>query len=93
MPKFNQWNYISMELLAKEKKGQVSNKGDFIQSTEENFTQYYQPLISWINKLQKVVFLDGRRWKREDEGLYPRMREIKCVQRMQGGLKRDICDI
>ena len=73
---FDQWNYISMELLAKEKKGQVSHEGDFIRSAEENFTTYYQPLIPWINRLRKVVFPSGGRWEREDTGLYARMREI-----------------
>jgi len=29
IPEFDQWNYISVELLAKEKKGQVSHEGDF----------------------------------------------------------------
>jgi serine/threonine protein kinase len=73
---FDQWNYISMDLLAKEKKGQVSHEGDFIRSVKENFTLYYQPLIPWVNRLRKVVFPNGGRWEREDEGLYSRMREI-----------------
>ncbi|KAK3312493.1 hypothetical protein B0H66DRAFT_608756 [Apodospora peruviana] len=76
IPEFDQWNYISMELLAMEKKGQVSHEGDFIRSAEENFTPYYQPLIPWINRLRKVVFPNGGRWEREDIGLYARMREI-----------------
>ncbi|KAH7025306.1 uncharacterized protein B0I36DRAFT_417596 [Microdochium trichocladiopsis] len=76
VPEFDQWNYISMELLAKEKKGQVSHEGDFIRSAEENFTPYYQPLIPWVNKLRKVVFPSGGRWEREDIGLYVRMKEI-----------------
>lgn len=76
IPEFDQWNYISMELLAKEKKGQVSHEGDFIKSAEKNFTPHYQPLISWVNRLRKVVFPSGGRWEREDPGLYTRMREI-----------------
>jgi len=55
VPEFDQWNYISMELLAKENKGQVSQEGDFLRSVEENFTLYYQPLIPWVNRLRKVV--------------------------------------
>ncbi|KAH8748870.1 hypothetical protein F5883DRAFT_436240, partial [Diaporthe sp. PMI_573] len=62
--------------LAKEKKCQVSHEGDFIRSAEENFTLYYQPLIFWINRLRKVVFPNGGRWEKVDEGLYTRMREI-----------------
>lgn len=73
---FDQWNYISMESLAKEKKGQVSDEGDFIKAAKENFTQYYQPLIPWVNRLRKVVFPSGGRWKKEDEGLYTKMKNI-----------------
>jgi hypothetical protein len=76
VPEFDQWNYISMELLAKEKKGQVSHEGDFIRSAQENFTPYYQSLIPWVNRLRKVVFPSGGRWEREDAGLYDRMKEI-----------------
>ena len=65
-----------MEVLADEKKGHMSHKGDFIRSAEENFTQHYQLLIPWINRLWKVVFLNGGRWERQDEGLYTQMREI-----------------
>jgi hypothetical protein len=54
----------------------VYEEGDFIRYAEEDFTPYYQPLIPWINRLRKVVFPNGRRWQREDEGLYSRMREI-----------------
>ncbi|TLS20293.1 uncharacterized protein PpBr36_11451 [Pyricularia pennisetigena] len=39
--KFNQWNYISMDLLAKENKGQGSYKRDFIKFAEDNFKPYY----------------------------------------------------
>ncbi|KAL8396645.1 hypothetical protein RB594_003636 [Gaeumannomyces avenae] len=76
IPKFDQWNYISMEVLATEKKGRVSHESDFIRTAEENFTPYYQPLIPWVNKLRKAVFPNGRKWEREEIGLYARMREI-----------------
>ncbi|KAI6372627.1 hypothetical protein MCOR31_003618 [Pyricularia oryzae] len=58
---FDQWNYISMDLLAKEKKGQVSHERDFIKFAEENFTPHYQPLVTWVNKLRKAVFPNGGR--------------------------------
>ncbi|EJT69119.1 hypothetical protein GGTG_13387 [Gaeumannomyces tritici R3-111a-1] len=76
VPEFDQWNYISMELLAKEKKGQVSYERDFIKSAEDNFTPHYQPLIPWVNRLRKAVFPNGGRWEKEEIGLYARMREI-----------------
>lgn len=75
-PEFDEWNYISMESLAKQKKGLVSHEGDFIRSAEENFTRYYQPLIPWVNRLRKAVFPNGGRWEKEDAGLYTRMKSI-----------------
>ncbi|WPJ66546.1 hypothetical protein SMAC4_14062 [Sordaria macrospora] len=73
---FNQWNYIRPVMLANLKKGHVVHEGDFIKSAEANFTAYYQPLIPWVNRLRKAVFPNGRRWGKEDEGLYDRMRRI-----------------
>ncbi|KAK3350737.1 hypothetical protein B0H65DRAFT_97734, partial [Neurospora tetraspora] len=34
------------------------------------------PLIPWVNKLRREVFPNGGRWKKENEGLYDRMRVI-----------------
>ncbi|KAH9436058.1 hypothetical protein MCOR02_004967 [Pyricularia oryzae] len=73
---FDQWNYISMDLLAKEKKGQVSHKRDFIKFAEENFTPHYQPLVIWVNTLRKAVFPNGGRWEREEIKLYAQMKSI-----------------
>jgi hypothetical protein len=73
---FDEWNSAGTGELAKLKKGQVSHEGDFITTAAENFTVYYQPLIPWINRLRKAVFPNGGRWERDDESLYPRMREI-----------------
>lgn len=53
--------------------GEVDHEGDFINSAEENFTPYYRPLLPWVNKLRKAVFPNGRRWEKEDSGLYFRM--------------------
>ncbi|XTI91883.1 hypothetical protein V2W45_1471575 [Cenococcum geophilum] len=38
-------NSINIKKLAKIKKGEVNNKGDFLKSTDNNFSPYYQPLI------------------------------------------------
>ncbi|KAK0719840.1 hypothetical protein B0H67DRAFT_484812, partial [Lasiosphaeris hirsuta] len=73
---FDQWNFISTDLLAKEKRGQVSHEGDFIRAAEKSFTPYYQPLIPWVNRLRKAVFPNGGRWEKEDGGLYVRMQQI-----------------
>lgn len=65
--------------LAETKKGIVGDEGDFIESAEENFTIYYQPLVPWLNRLRRVVFPGGVRWKRPDSGLYLDLREILRV--------------
>ncbi|OJD23450.1 hypothetical protein ACJ73_05191 [Blastomyces percursus] len=62
--RFEEWNYANTENLAYEKKGLVSDEGDFLRIAEQNFTPYYQPLASWVNLLRRVVFPDGRRWKK-----------------------------
>ena len=59
--RFNKWNSIDMKELAKIKKGEVDNKGDFLKGVGDNFLLYYQPLIPWVNRLRKVVFLGGGR--------------------------------
>ncbi|KAK3984848.1 hypothetical protein QBC44DRAFT_345753 [Cladorrhinum sp. PSN332] len=73
---FDKWNYADTEELAKLKLGTVSDEDIFCKTMEEFFTEYYRPLLPWVNKLRKAVFPGGRRWKREDSGLYTRMREI-----------------
>ncbi|KAI1463197.1 uncharacterized protein F4812DRAFT_453675 [Daldinia caldariorum] len=57
-------------------KGPDQGQGNFLRTTEENFTAYYQPLIPWVNRLRKAVFPNGGRWEREDRGLYSRMNAI-----------------
>ncbi|KAK3302485.1 uncharacterized protein B0T15DRAFT_577582 [Chaetomium strumarium] len=76
VPEFDQWNYISTDLLATEKRGQVSHEGDFIRAAEKNFTPYYQPMVPWVNRLRKAVFPNGGRLEREDDGLYARVKGI-----------------
>jgi len=73
---FDKWNYADTEELAQLKKGQISDEGGFIKAAEKNFTPYYKPVVPWVNKLRKVVFPSGRRWEREDSGLYSRMRGL-----------------
>lgn len=51
-------------------------KRDFITAAEKNFTLYYKSIVYWVNKLRKVVFPNGRRWEREDNGLYTRIRGV-----------------
>ena len=76
VPRFEKWNFVDMEELAKTKKGEVDDEGDFLKTAEEHFTSFYHPLIPWVNRLRKVVFPGGGRWKEEDKKLYSRMKEV-----------------
>jgi hypothetical protein len=68
--RLDKWNLLDTE-LAGMKKGEIS-----VRSANEYFTKYYRPLIPCINKLRKAVFPNGRRWAKEDPGLYDRMKAI-----------------
>ncbi|GAB1311978.1 hypothetical protein MFIFM68171_02188 [Madurella fahalii] len=73
---FESWDYDSDDKLADLKKGQVSDEGDFIKRAEKNFTPYYQPLIPWVNRLRRKVFLGGKRWREPNLDLYSEMKSI-----------------
>ncbi|KAE8145874.1 hypothetical protein BDV25DRAFT_133403 [Aspergillus avenaceus] len=74
--RFDKWNFVDTDELAGMKKGEISDEADFVRSANEYFTEYYQPLIPCINTLRKVVFPNGRRWAKEDLGLYDRMKAV-----------------
>jgi hypothetical protein len=74
--RFDKWNFVDTEELAGMKKGEISDEADFVRSANEYFTDYYRPLVPYINTLRKAVFPNGRRWAKEDIGLYDRMKEI-----------------
>ena len=76
VPRFDQWNYADMGFLAEVKKGTLGDEGDFLNTAEENFTQYYKPLIPWVNRLRRVIYPNGRRLQKEDRGLYLKMKKI-----------------
>ncbi|KAJ2891330.1 hypothetical protein MKZ38_000561 [Zalerion maritima] len=73
---FESWNYESDNKLVRSKKGVIDDEEDFLEMANENFTQYYQPLIPWANKLRRKVFPNGERWKRANPELYYSMKEI-----------------
>ena len=75
VPMFEKWNYVNTEELARLKKGEVADGGDFLRTAEENFTLYYRPLIESVNRLRKVVFPHGARRKEDDVRLYSQMKE------------------
>src|SRR5437764_11424497 len=77
VPRFEKWNYADTEELAEPKEGQVSHEGDFMSTAEEKIslpTTNHGYLGS--TGYGKAVVPNGGRWKREDKGLYARMREI-----------------
>ncbi|EEH33159.1 hypothetical protein PAAG_04212 [Paracoccidioides lutzii Pb01] len=67
--RFEEWNYVSTEKLADEKKGVISDEGDFLRILKDNFTPYYQSLIPCVNRLRRLVFPDGGRWKKSNFNL------------------------
>ncbi|KAG9229575.1 hypothetical protein BJ875DRAFT_537638 [Amylocarpus encephaloides] len=76
VPQFDKWNSVDTKELAKLKLGTVSDEGIFNKTTTEHFTEYRKPLMHWLNRLRRVVFSEGRRWKSEDRELYSRMKEV-----------------
>ena len=76
VPQFEEWNYVDMEKLAKLKLGTISNEEIFLNTVKENFTLYYGPLILWVNRLRRVVFLGGGRRKEEDRELFSLMKAV-----------------
>ncbi|KAB8227915.1 protein kinase family protein [Aspergillus alliaceus] len=76
VPRFEKWNYVDMEELAELKKGAVAHEGDFISMVNDNFTEFYKPLVPWVNRLRKVVFPSGGRWEKESTELYSRMKDV-----------------
>lgn len=76
VPRYEEWNYVDTERLARLKKGEISDEADFIRGAKEHFTPYYQPLIRCVNNLRKEVFPDGRRWSTPNTALYSRMKGV-----------------
>ncbi|KAH6607062.1 hypothetical protein Trco_003375 [Trichoderma cornu-damae] len=74
--KFDNWNYLGDRALAGAKQGVICDSPIFCRRAEENFTPFYEPLIPLMDRLRAVVFPDGHRWRRVNEGLYSAMREI-----------------
>ncbi|QUC20273.1 uncharacterized protein UV8b_04514 [Ustilaginoidea virens] len=74
--RFDEWNYLSMEIVADLKKALVIDEDDFCGMMENLFTPYYQPLAVTVNRLRRVVFPQGKRWKYPDLGRYQQMKDI-----------------
>ncbi|EQL30288.1 hypothetical protein BDFG_07209 [Blastomyces dermatitidis ATCC 26199] len=76
VPSFEKWNYVDTEELAKLKKGEIGDESDFLRSTRKNFTEYYQPLVPWVNKLRRDVFPGNGRWKTPNPNLSFMMKQV-----------------
>ncbi|KAL5411209.1 hypothetical protein PMIN04_010331 [Paraphaeosphaeria minitans] len=73
---FECWNYESTGKLAELKKGLVSDERDFLKTAGAKFTDHYQPLIPFVNRLRRKVFPGGGRWRDPNLELYDEMKEI-----------------
>ncbi|EEQ91746.2 uncharacterized protein BDCG_06866 [Blastomyces dermatitidis ER-3] len=71
--RFEKWNYMSTEELAAAKQGVISEEGDFLRIAQYYFTPYYQSLIPCVNRLRRLVFPDGGRWKKPNFNLSQNM--------------------
>jgi len=74
--KYEQWNFRSPDDLAGDKTGLVAAEQDFLYRMNVDFTDYYAPLVPWINRLRREVFPNGLRWTEQDPSLYDRMRDV-----------------
>ncbi|ODH39909.1 hypothetical protein ACO22_01738 [Paracoccidioides brasiliensis] len=72
---FEKWNCMNTGELARAKKGVISDEGDFLRLAEDYFTPYYQSLIPCGNRLRRLVFPDGGRWKKPNFNLSRNMIE------------------
>jgi len=75
--KYERWNFRSPDDLAGDKIGLVAaREQDFLYRINTDFTDYYTPLVPWINRLGREVFPSNRRWTEQDPSLYDRMRDV-----------------
>ncbi|KAL7945812.1 hypothetical protein V8C42DRAFT_321627 [Trichoderma barbatum] len=73
---FEDWNYTNERQLAWTKSGLIGDERQFLDDAERDFTEYYLPLLPWVNRLRRAVFPNGKPWVNPDEGLYAEMKGI-----------------
>ncbi|KAK0760926.1 hypothetical protein N5P37_005867 [Trichoderma harzianum] len=73
---FEKWNYTDDRQLAWSKSGLIGDERQFLYDAERDFTEYYLPLLPWVNRLRRVVFPNGKPWTEPDEGQYAKMKGI-----------------
>jgi len=74
--RFEKWNYMDTDDLAGAKLLVIANESIFRKTASEYFTEYYQPLVTWVNRLRRVVFPGGE-WRKEgNKSVYSQVKEI-----------------
>lgn len=65
---FEEWNYTDDRHLAWTEFGLISDGHQCLHDAEGDFTEYYLPLLPWVNRLRRVVFLNDKPLTEPDEG-------------------------
>ncbi|TGZ76577.1 hypothetical protein EX30DRAFT_375391 [Ascodesmis nigricans] len=73
---YEDWNYRALEKLGNDKVGFITDEQDFLTRINADFSDYFAPLVPWVNRLRREVFPGGLRWKEEDRTLYERMKDV-----------------
>jgi serine/threonine protein kinase len=73
---YEEWNFRSPKKLGDEKAGLVGKELDFLRRITDDFTDYFAPLVPWVNQLRHEVFPGGFRWSEQDLTLYDRMKDV-----------------
>jgi len=75
VPEFEEWNDMSITVLAVQKAGTVAHERRFLRMGEV-VTPYFQPLVPHLNRLRREVFPNGHAWERENDRLYVDMEHV-----------------
>ncbi|KAH8425258.1 uncharacterized protein LDX57_003014 [Aspergillus melleus] len=74
--RFDIWNYADPVELSDLKTGLIHIEGNFIKRTTKYFTEFYQPLVPWVNRLRRQVFPMDKPLKKDDPELHSNMKQI-----------------
>lgn len=75
VPKFERWNFDTLMELSEKKSAVVSDAYFFI-NVNEYFTDYYKPLVPYLNELRNIVFPNGLARTEPDRNMATQMREV-----------------
>ncbi|KAJ1335617.1 Fungal protein kinase [Microdochium nivale] len=90
VPSFEKWNYLGTNELKRMKLGTVADDEFFMGTMMKNFTDHFKALIPAVDRLRRVVFPGGGRWKKENDDLYSSMQNI--LLRPESTLKSQMID-